>query len=121
MKAASLRLVVIIACAVWIALGIAMPIARGAAPTPATTPSSPGVVGPPTPESPGSSGEVEPSELSSRAAVVLEVHGAIGPALPAFAHLWEYARRLYARPEFRGTTRLSAFAAPFANLPDWQG
>ena len=59
---------------------VAMPIARGAAPTPATTPSSPGVVGPPTPESPGSSGEVEPSELSSRAAVVLEVHGAIGPA-----------------------------------------
>jgi membrane-bound serine protease (ClpP class) len=80
MKATSVRAVVIIACAAWMALGMAASIAHGAAPALAATPSNPGVVGPPTPESPGSSGAVKPSELSSRAAVVLEINGAIGPA-----------------------------------------
>jgi membrane-bound serine protease (ClpP class) len=78
MKAA-FRAVVIIAGAVWIALGIAIPIAYGAAPAPGTTPSNPGVVAP-TPESPGASGVVRLSDISSHAAVLLEINGAIGPA-----------------------------------------
>jgi len=48
-------------------------------------------------------------------------HGAIGPKLPTFAHLWEYARQLYALPAFEGTTRMETFTAPFAVLPDWAG
>lgn len=79
MKAASFRAVVIIACAIWMALGIGMPIARGAAQAPATPSSSPDVVTP-APESPGAAGAVKPSDLSPHAAVVLEIKGAIGPA-----------------------------------------
>jgi membrane-bound serine protease (ClpP class) len=44
--------------------------------SPATAPESPGTA----PESPGTAGTVKPSELSSHAAVVLEINGAIGPA-----------------------------------------
>jgi len=68
MKAASLRVVVIIACAIWMALGIVVPIACGAAEER------------PTHESPGTSGTVKPSDLAAHGAVVLEVNGAIGPA-----------------------------------------
>lgn len=48
-------------------------------------------------------------------------HGAVGPKLPAWEHLWSYARGLYQLPAFRSTTRLRAIAAPFATLPDWGG
>jgi membrane-bound serine protease (ClpP class) len=71
MKAASFRVVVIIACALGMALAVVMLGARAVAGT-----SSPAVV----PESPGTSGAVKASELSSHAAVVLEIKGAIGPA-----------------------------------------
>ena len=68
MKAASLRAVVIIACAIGMALGIVVPIARGAADER------------PTQEAPGTSGTVKPSDLVAHGAVVLEIKGAIGPA-----------------------------------------
>ena len=68
MKAASSRAVVIIACALWMALGIVVPIARGAADER------------PTQEAPGTSGTVKPSDLAPHGVVVLEVKGAIGPA-----------------------------------------
>ena len=68
MKAASFRAVVIIACAIGMALGMVVPIARGAADEH------------PTRESPGTSGTVKPSELAAHGAVVLEINGAIGPA-----------------------------------------
>ena len=68
MKAASFRAVVIIACAIWMALGIVVPIARGAADER------------PTRESPGTSGTVKPSDLAAHGVVVLEINGAIGPA-----------------------------------------
>ena len=72
MKAASSRVVVIIACALGMALAVAVLCgARAEAGT-----SSPLTA----PESPGTSGAVKASQLSSRAAVVLEVNGAIGPA-----------------------------------------
>jgi putative glutathione S-transferase len=48
-------------------------------------------------------------------------HGAIGPKLPTYRHLWRYARELYSRPAFRDTTDLAAFTAPFADVPDWTG
>jgi membrane-bound serine protease (ClpP class) len=75
MKAASFRAVVIIACVIGMALGIGMSIARGAARAPATAPSSPGAVAP---------AQVKPSELSSHAAVLLEINGAIGPATSGY-------------------------------------
>jgi membrane-bound serine protease (ClpP class) len=71
MKAASFRAVVIIACALGMALAVAVLGARAEAGT-----SSPATA----PESPGISGAVKASELSSHAAVVLEIKGAIGPA-----------------------------------------
>jgi membrane-bound serine protease (ClpP class) len=71
MKAASFRVVVIIACALGMALAVAVLGARAEAGT------SNLVIAP---ESPGSSGSVKASELSSHAAVVLEIKGAIGPA-----------------------------------------
>jgi putative glutathione S-transferase len=46
-------------------------------------------------------------------------HRAIGPRLDAYPNLWNYARDLYSRPAFRDTTDFAAFAAPFADLPDW--
>jgi putative glutathione S-transferase len=48
-------------------------------------------------------------------------HGAIGPKLSAYPHLWRYARELYSRPAFRTTTDFAAFAAPFADVPAWTG
>lgn len=48
-------------------------------------------------------------------------HGAIGPKLPAYRHLWRYARELYSHPAFRDTTDLAAFTAPYADVPDWTG
>jgi membrane-bound serine protease (ClpP class) len=71
MKAASFRVVVIIACAVGMALAVAMLGARAIAGTsrPLTAP-----------ELPGASGAVKASQLSSHGAVVLEINGAIGPA-----------------------------------------
>jgi putative glutathione S-transferase len=48
-------------------------------------------------------------------------HGAIGPKLSAYQHLWRYARELYSQPAFRHTTDLAAFTAPFADVPDWTG
>jgi membrane-bound serine protease (ClpP class) len=75
MKAASFRAVVIIACAIWMALAVVAPIAQ-VADSPATQPGG----GAPTSESPGASGSVKPSELEGHAAVVLEINGAIGPA-----------------------------------------
>ena len=71
MKAASFRVVVIIACAVGMALAVAMLGARAEAGTPSSAIA---------PESPGASGAVKASELSPHAAVVLEINGAIGPA-----------------------------------------
>ena len=68
MKAASSRVVVIIACAVGMALAVAMLGARAAVGT-----SNPD-------ETMESSGAVEASHLSSHAAIVLEINGAIGPA-----------------------------------------
>lgn len=71
MKATSLRVVVIIACSLGMALAVTMLGARAEAGT-----SNPARV----PESPGVSGTVKASDLSSQAAVVLEIKGAIGPA-----------------------------------------
>src|SRR5690348_13755825 len=68
MKAASFRAVVIIACAIGMALGTVVPVARGAPDER------------PTRESPGTSGTVKPSELAAHGAIVLEINGAIGPA-----------------------------------------
>jgi len=48
-------------------------------------------------------------------------HGAIGPKLSAYQHLWRYARELYRQTAFRATTDFAEFAAPFADLPDWTG
>lgn len=39
--------------------------------------------------------------------------------LPAYPHLWRYARELYRRPAFRATTDFGSFTAPGATLPDW--
>lgn len=47
-------------------------------------------------------------------------HGAIGPKLPAYRHLWRYARELYSHPAFRETTDFDAFTAPFADVPLWK-
>jgi len=44
---------------------------------------------------------------------------AINPGLPAYPHLWAYARRLYAIPAFRDTTDFAAFTRPGATRPDW--
>jgi putative glutathione S-transferase len=46
-------------------------------------------------------------------------HGAVGPKLDAWPHLWRYARDLHGNPAFGSTTRFADFAAPFATLPDW--
>ena len=46
-------------------------------------------------------------------------HGAVGPSLAAYEHLWTYATRLYLLPAFRDSTRFSAIAAPYASLPPW--
>lgn len=47
-------------------------------------------------------------------------HGAVGPRLDAFVHLWRWARRLYALPAFRDTTDFARFSAPLADLPPWE-
>jgi putative glutathione S-transferase len=44
---------------------------------------------------------------------------AINPGLPAYPHLWAYARALYRIPAFRDTTRFASFTAPGATVPDW--
>jgi putative glutathione S-transferase len=46
-------------------------------------------------------------------------HGAIGPRLDTYRHVWRWAQELYDVPAFRSTTRWAAFAAPFADLPPW--
>jgi glutathionyl-hydroquinone reductase len=46
-------------------------------------------------------------------------HGAIGPRLDSYRHLWRWARELYDIPAFRTTTRFDTFAAPLADLPRW--
>ena len=45
--------------------------------------------------------------------------GAIGPRLPAFPNLWEYAWDLYQHPAFHRTTRFAAFSRPGAVQLDW--
>lgn len=71
MKAASFRVVVIIACALGMALAVTMLGARAETGT-----SSPAMAS----ELHGPPGAVKASDLSSHAAVVLEINGAIGPA-----------------------------------------
>ncbi|WP_329500897.1 glutathione S-transferase C-terminal domain-containing protein [Kitasatospora herbaricolor] len=51
--------------------------------------------------------------------VAANAGGAIGPALDAYPNLWAYARDLYQRPAFAGTTDFATFARPGAVLPDW--
>jgi putative glutathione S-transferase len=46
-------------------------------------------------------------------------HGAIGPRLDSFVHLWAWARRLYALDAFGETTDFARFSAPMADLPPW--
>jgi membrane-bound serine protease (ClpP class) len=77
MKAASSRAVVIIACAIWMALAFVAPIARGATATPSANEAASGGGAA---EAPGTTGTVKASELAQRSAVVLEINGAIGPA-----------------------------------------
>jgi putative glutathione S-transferase len=44
---------------------------------------------------------------------------AINPGLAEFAHLWAYARDLYAQPAFTCTTDFTTFTRPGASVPDW--
>jgi glutathionyl-hydroquinone reductase len=43
----------------------------------------------------------------------------INPGLPAYPHLWAYARRLYTLPAFHDTTDFASFTRPDAVHQDW--
>ncbi|WP_256840055.1 glutathione S-transferase C-terminal domain-containing protein [Ornithinimicrobium faecis] len=45
--------------------------------------------------------------------------GALGPTLQAYSHLWDYARAVYQEPGVRATTLFEAFAAPEADVAQW--
>ncbi|MFD9595118.1 glutathione S-transferase C-terminal domain-containing protein [Kitasatospora sp. NPDC059973] len=44
---------------------------------------------------------------------------AVNPGLAAYPHLWAYARDLYQRKPFTGTTDFAAFTESGASVPDW--